>query len=77
MNMKGLNKKLSRMNLYEIAMKIENGKKPTGWKMQSMQDSHQMKFAKWWKITYNISSIVTKTFIYDKLHIINYNLKRR
>ena len=27
MNMKGLNKKLSKMNLYEIAMKIENGKK--------------------------------------------------
>ncbi len=30
MNMKGLNKKLSKMNIYEIAMKIENGKK-TSW----------------------------------------------
>lgn len=30
MNLKGLNKKLSKMNLYEIAMKIENGKK-TSW----------------------------------------------
>ena len=30
MKFKGLNKKLSKMNLYEIAMKIENGKK-TSW----------------------------------------------